>query len=195
MDIFFSDDDRRAYLGLLAEQGRAHGVEYLAWCLMTNHVHLIAVPVSERSLAKGVGEAHKRYTRRINFREGWRGYLFQGRFFSCPIEPSRLIAVVRYVLRNPVRAGLADQAWGYRWSSARWLVGSADSDPLVSDPGPLAEVDDWRTTLMISDGEDAVIRRHTRTGRPMGGEPFVTYVESMLGRVLRKRKPGPAPKR
>ena len=79
--------------------------------------------------------------------------------------------------------------------SARWLVGSADSDPLVGDPGPLAEIDDWRTTLMMSDGEDAVIRQHTRTGRPMGDESFVTYVESMLGRMLRKRKPGPASKR
>ena len=85
MDVFFSDNDRKAYLGFLAEQAQAHGVKYLAWCLMTNHVHLIAIPANEGSLAKGIGEAHKRYTRAINFREGWRGYLFQGRFFSCPI--------------------------------------------------------------------------------------------------------------
>jgi len=116
MDVFFSNDDRDAYLQLLAEQGEAHGVAYVAWCLMTNHVHLVAIPSEPDSLAKGIGEAHKRYSRMINFREGWRGYLFQGRFFSCPIEPSRLIAAVRYVLRNPVRAGLAKQPWGYRWS-------------------------------------------------------------------------------
>jgi putative transposase len=195
MDVFFSDDDRHAYLELLAEQGEAHGVEYLAWCLMSNHVHLIAVPASEGSLAKGIGEAHKRYTRRINFRQGWRGYLFQGRFFSCPIEESKLIGVVRYVLCNPLRAGLADQAWGYQWSSARWLVGSRESDPLVRDLGPLTEITDWRTTLGVPDDNHQAIRQHTRTGRPLGSEPFIDRIEGLLGRSLKKRKPGPAPKR
>ena len=191
MDVFFSDDDRETYLKVLAEQAQAHGVEYLAWCLMTNHVHLIAIPANEGSLAKGIGEAHKRYTRTINFREGWRGYLFQGRFFSCPIAPHRLIAVVRYVLRNPVRAGLAEQAWEYQWSSARYLVNSAVSDPLARKLGPLAEIEDWRTTLAIEDNDHSLIRQHTRTGRPLGDESFISYVEQLLGRRLKKHKPGP----
>jgi len=70
MDVFFSDEDRTKYLRNLAEQGERFGVSYLAWCLMTNHVHLIAIPQQEQSLARGVGEAHRRYTRYINFREG-----------------------------------------------------------------------------------------------------------------------------
>ena len=69
MDVFFSDEDRHAYLELLAEQGQTDGVEYLAWCLMTNYVHLAAVPCTESSLAKGIGEVHKRYSRMLNFRE------------------------------------------------------------------------------------------------------------------------------
>ena len=73
MPVFFSDDDRQAYIDFLAEQSRRFGVRYLAWCLMTNHIHLIAVPETEMSLAKGIGEARKRYSRMINFREGWRG--------------------------------------------------------------------------------------------------------------------------
>jgi len=84
-----SDEDRTTYLDLLAEQGGRYGIQFLAWCLMTNHVHLIVVPLHERSLAKGIGKAHKRYTRSINFREGARGYLFQGRFFSCPCPSSQ----------------------------------------------------------------------------------------------------------
>jgi len=192
MDVSFSNDDRDAYLQLLAEQGEAHGVVYVAWCLMTNHVHLIAIPAEPDSLAKGIGEAHKRYSRMINFREGWRGYLFQGRFFSCPIEPSRLIAAVRYVLRNPVRAGLADQPWGYRWSSARWLVGSTGSDALVSELGPLAEISDWRAMLAVPDEDHSLIRHHTRTGRPLGDESFVERIEDLLGRRLKKRRPGPS---
>jgi len=191
MDVFFSDDDRETYLKVLAEQAQIHGVEYLAWCLMTNHVHLIAIPADEESLAKGIGEAHKRYTRTINFREGWRGYLFQGRFFSCPIAPSRLVAAVRYVLRNPVRACLVGQAWEYPWSNARHLVDAVASDPLVREFGPLAEIEDWRATLAVEDDDHSLIRQHTRTGRPLGDEPFVGYVEQVLDRRLKKQKPGP----
>lgn len=195
MDVFFSDADRKAYLELLAQQGAAFGVEYLAWCLMTNHVHLLVVPSMVSSLAKGIGEAHKRYTRMINFRQGWRGYLFQGRFFSCPVEPSHLLAVVRYVLQNPVRAGLVNEAWEYPWSSAQWMVGARSDDPLVKQLGPLVEASDWNMLLKASDNEDCAIRNHTRTGRPLGDELFVGHVERVLGRKLRKRKPGPRPKR
>ena len=70
MDVFFSDEDREEYLQLLAEQGERFGVEFLAWCLMTNHVHLVVVPSNTEALAKGIGEAHKRYSRMVNFREG-----------------------------------------------------------------------------------------------------------------------------
>jgi len=70
MPVFFSDDDRRDYLGFLFEQGQKFGVQFIAWCLMNNHIHLIAVPENESSLAKGVGEAHKQYSRMIYFREG-----------------------------------------------------------------------------------------------------------------------------
>jgi putative transposase len=70
MDVFFSREDREKYLNQIREQGERFGVRYIAWCLMTNHVHLIAVPESESSLAQGIGEAHRRYTRYINFREG-----------------------------------------------------------------------------------------------------------------------------
>ena len=142
MDVFFSDEDRTTYLDLLAEQGGRYGIQFLAWCLMTNHVHLIVVPLHEHSLAKGIGEAHKRYTRSINFREGARGYLFQGRFFSCPLDVDYLLPAVRYVLGNPVRAGLVAQPWDYQWSSARWSMGLMEKDPLVHSLGPLAEIDD-----------------------------------------------------
>jgi putative transposase len=129
MDVFFCDADRAEYLKQLSEQGQRFGVQYIAWCLMANHVHLVAVPEEEKSLALGVGEAHRRYTRYVNFREGWRGYLFQGRFHSFPLGGSYLLAAVRYVLRSPVRAGLVERPWDYRWSSARWFVGERRDDP------------------------------------------------------------------
>jgi len=193
MDVFFSDKDRTEYLRNLAEQGERFGVSYLAWCLMTNHVHLIAIPQQEQSLARGIGEAHRRYTRCINFREGWRGYLFQGRFHSFPLEGSYLMAAVRYVLRNPVRAGIAKKPWDYRWSSAKWFVGERADDPLAVPSGMLADITDRRSFLLQEDAALRDIRRHSRTGRPLGSDSFLARLEQMTGRCLLPRKRGPKP--
>ncbi len=100
---FFNDGDYAAYLELMSEWCREEGVEIWAHCLMPNHVHLIAVPKSENGLRRAIGEAHRRYTRRINFREKWRGYLWQGRFASFIMDEPYLLAAVRYVELNPVR--------------------------------------------------------------------------------------------
>ena len=72
---FFCEEDYSAYLKLMAQWCAERGVAIWAYCLMPNHVHLIAVPQSEDALSRAIGEAHRRYTRRINFREKWRGYL------------------------------------------------------------------------------------------------------------------------
>src|SRR5687767_1519891 len=76
LPVFFSDDDRKLYLELVREGCARAGVRCLAWCLMDNHIHLILVPEDQDGLRKALGEAHRRYTRAVNFREGWRGYLF-----------------------------------------------------------------------------------------------------------------------
>ena len=86
------ETDRREYLGMLGEEIARHGVSVLVWCLMTNHVHFVAVPHREDSLAQGFGRAHWRYTRMKNFAAGVRGYLFQGRFNSCVPDESHLLA-------------------------------------------------------------------------------------------------------
>ena len=104
---FFCEEDYAAYVELMADWCKERGVEIWGYCLMPNHVHLIAVPRSEEGLARAVGEAHRRYTRRINFREKWRGYLWQGRFASFVMDEPYLLAAARYVELNPVRAGLA----------------------------------------------------------------------------------------
>src|SRR3989338_11311255 len=88
--VFFSDKDRREYLNILKVQASKTGVKIWAWCLMDNHVHFVAVPESETALAVCFGETHKRYTRHINLREGWRGYLWQGRFKSFLMDTSYL---------------------------------------------------------------------------------------------------------
>ena len=92
--------------------------DLFAWVVMPNHVHLIAVPHSADGLRRAIGEAHRRYTRQINFREGWRGHLWQGRFASFVMDEPYLLATARYVELNPVRAGLVTGPSEYPWSSS-----------------------------------------------------------------------------
>ena len=191
MDVFFSDTDRQDYLRLLQKHGRRHGLVFLAWCLMSNHVHLIVIPEHLESLAKGIGEAHKAYTRMVNFRQDTRGYLFQGRFASCPLGERHFFAALRYVLRNPVQAGLVEHASDWPWSSARWHLGIVDSDPLVGCHQLLEQIDDWNAFLLRGDDDVELLRRHTRAGRPLGGPEFVFLAELITGRKLVKRRPGP----
>ena len=194
---FFSDADYVVYRDRMAECCAKRGAVIWAWCLMPNHVHLVVVSQTAEALALAVGEAHRRYTRHINFREGWRGYLWQGRFASYPMDAAYALAAVRYVERNPVRAGLVEKAWEWPWSSAAAHV-AGRGDALVRLGGPLAaEVKDWRRFLMTEEDDKALgaLRQHGRTGRPLGSLEFVLKTESLLGRLLRRQKPGPRPKR
>jgi putative transposase len=159
---------------------------------MPNHMHLIAVPQSEEGLRRAIGEAHRRYTRQINFREGWRGHLWQGRFASFPMDETYLLAAARYVELNPVRAKLADRPEAYKWSSAIAHLEARD-DELVNVSPLLGLVGNWREFL--SQGgpphQMEALRHHERTGRPLGEEGFVGKLEKVLGRMLHRRKPGP----
>jgi putative transposase len=125
--VFFTDDDYRAYLDLLGEHTRLADVQVWAWCLMPNHVHLMLVPSSAEALRTALAKAHRRYSRLINFREGWRGFLWQGRFASCPLDERHALAAARYIELNPVRATLAPDAACWPWSSAAaHLTGQGD---------------------------------------------------------------------
>jgi putative transposase len=191
-ETFFCAEDYQAYIGLMREWCGYWKVEVWAYCLMPNHVHLIAVPPSEDGLRRAIGEAHRRYTRRVNFREGWRGHLWQGRFASCPLDEPYLLAAARYIEQNPVRAGLAGTPWEYPWSSAAAHVAGED-DALLTVTPLLALVGNWMDFLATGAPEDEVtaLRHHERSGRPLGREPFVVAVEGKLGRTLRRGKPGP----
>jgi putative transposase len=192
METFFGNSDYEAYLALLAEWCARAGTEIWAYCLMPNHVHLILAPRDEDGLRAALGETHRRYTRMINFREGWRGHLWQERFHSFPMDEDYLLACARYVELNPVRAGLVQRPEDWHWSSAgAHLDGTTDG---ITALAPLLDrVPDWRTFL--ADGMDeetlAAIRGNTRTGRPLGAESWLKKMENALDRKLRKARPGP----
>jgi putative transposase len=191
---FFHDDDYEAYLALMSEWCGKYQVQVWAYCLMPNHVHLIAVPETEEGLARTVGEAHRRYTRRINFRERWRGHLWQERFASFPMDERYLLAAVRYVEMNPVAAGMAVLPGEYRWSSAAAHLAGKD-DQLVKVKPLLDMVSDWQSFLTLTDEEElALLKKHERSGRPLGGVSFVERLEEELERLLRPAKRGPKPK-
>jgi putative transposase len=191
LDVFQSDNDRDAYLCFLSEETARYDVEILSWCLMTNHVHFVAVPHNDKSLARAFGEAHRRYTRMKNFAENVRGYLFQGRFGSCVLDEYHLMAAVRYIELNPVRAGIVRYAWEYPWSSARFHMGIIETDPLVKDQTLFGLVVDWQDFLFMEDITSSDrLRLATRTGRPTGGEGFIDKIQNLTGRTLQKGKSG-----
>jgi putative transposase len=192
--VFFTEQDRQTYLHELLVQTRQHGVAIWAYCLMTNHVHLVAVPAHPESLARAVGEAHRRYTAQVNRRAGWTGYLWQGRFASFPMEARHAVAAIRYVERNPVEVRLVAQAEDYPWSSARAHV-RGTHDPLLT-PCPLqTEIPDWRRFLAEPLTEwGRVLEQHSRTGRPLGEPAFIAQLEQRTGRRLQKQPPGRKPK-
>lgn len=199
-DVFFGDDDRRAYLALLRAHAEKYGLGILGYSLMTNHVHLVVVPAAPESLAKGVGRTHFRYTQRMQHLHDWTGHLWTNRFFSCPTDEAYCWAALRYVELNPVRAGLVASPWEYPWSSAAAHCAKA-TDPLLDLTLWQGSWTPARWQAWLARGTDeaelAALRASTHTGRPLGESSFIARLEEALSRRLhilpggrpRKRKP------
>ncbi|MBE9536503.1 MAG: transposase [Proteobacteria bacterium] len=192
-DVFFDDEDRQFYLGTLKQYSRKWSLDIWAYCLMTNHVHILAVPRSDDSLSKGVGRTNLVYTQYINRKYGRGGRLWQNRFFSTIVDRENYLwAVARYIENNPVRAGLVQTADDYRWSSCPAHV-SEIADGLLAGSRWLSadERKSYREFLMDgSGGEENIIRKATSAGRPLGGLEFVEKIGRVVGRDLVPMKPG-----
>jgi putative transposase len=196
-DVFFSDEDRRRYLLLLLEYSQKHALEIWAYCLMTNHVHLVAVPRAADSLAATLKPVDMRYAQHVNRRLHATGHVWQGRYYSCPLDDEHLWEAVRYVERNPVRARLATRAEKYPWSSAAAHCGRRKDPLLAGDLETRGVVRDWPAWLRVPDDREVlkVLRMRTRTGRPAGDAAFVARLEELSGRFLSPRKGGRPKKR
>ena len=191
--VFFQDQDWCNYLALVRAACIEASTKILAYCLMPNHVHFLLVPTHEDGLRAAMADAHRRYTRQVNFREGWRGHLWQDRFHSFVMDGPHLRAAIPYVEENPVRARLCGQAADWRWSSAAEAEGRSPETMVDWDLRErLVEASIHGDTTGPGDPVDA-IRLHTRTGRPLGADAFVQRVEIAAGRCLRPRKRGRKP--
>jgi putative transposase len=192
-DIFFDEADRQRYIQLLMEYTAKHGLKILAYCLMTNHIHLVCIPKRVESFGSVFRPLDLRYTQHFNLTRGTSGRLWQGRPFSCALDDEHLYAAVRYVERNPVRARMVRKAEQYDWSSAAAHCGLR-TDPLLSPLQGLVAVktEDWSAWLAEKDDEKmlAALRIRTRTGRPAGNKKFVAALEARLGRRLQPRSIG-----
>jgi putative transposase len=130
--VFFTISDYKLYLGLLRSHLARVRVRVLAYCLMRNHVHLVVVPQAPDALGVLFRRVHGGYAQYCNVRRGRTGHLWQQRYFSCPMSEQHLWSGLRYVERNPCRAGLVDRPEQYRWSSAAAHLGvEADRSGLL----------------------------------------------------------------
>ncbi len=153
--VFFQEADKQEYLNILGLNARLFKLQIWAYCLMDNHVHLIVVPEKIDSMTRALSLTHQLYTRMINFREGWRGYLWEGRFKSKLLNEQHLYAAVRYVEQNPVRAGIVKKAEDYRWSSALAHV-NKKPDKILAKFHLTREIPNWKEYLRGNDDENII---------------------------------------
>ncbi len=192
--ILDCDADREVYLHLLREDVALNGVSLIGYCLMSNHVHLIAIPHGADGLSLAMRRTHGRYASYWNARHQSSGHLWQGRYYSCPLDPPHLWKALRYTELNPVRAGLVSDASLWKWSSAAVHCGVIPGDGFITDEPWQSRwtADDWQAYLAsaAAESEIAEIRRCTHTGRPLGTEQFVHSLELSSKRRLAPQKGG-----
>jgi REP-associated tyrosine transposase len=193
--IFYNDADHLVYLDLLARYAEEHQMSVWAYCLMSNHIHLIAVPLRPDSLARALGRIHADYARHRNVIDRSCGHVWQARFFSCPLDHEHLWRAMANIERNPVRAGLVRAAEGYRWSSARAHLGWSRRESFLELGEWRAWYNSWRWREALLNGVDeeafqARLRDASVRGRALGSEVFVDRLEQKMGRKLRPNRAG-----
>ncbi len=192
--ILNSDTDREVYLDLLRENIEEHHASLIGYCAMSNHVHLVMVPRRIDALAKALKHTHGRYAAYWNGKYHSSGHVWQGRYYSCPLDQKHLWEALRYTELNPVRAGLVAEAEGWNWSSAAVHCGTREAEDWMSikEWTERWSTSSWREYLRAvgSEAEIAAVRQSTHTGRPLGTEEFVHELEKATKRALTPRKGG-----
>lgn len=188
--VFQDDTDFLLYLRWLQEISKDFSLDILSYCLMPNHVHFLVVPHYKDSLAKTFNILQMKYAQYFNKKNGLKGHLWQGRFYSCILDQMHLYAALRYIERNPVRAGLVKEPWGWIWSSALAHVSGERSNIDLADITSYIEqsmdFQQWRKFILETDEEKdlKLIRGNVSTGRPVGSKEFVAKLEKEFNRRL-----------
>jgi REP-associated tyrosine transposase len=189
--VFESDNDRLVYLALIVQHAKTRGVVIDGYCLMPNHLHLILTPLRDTAMARVLRDTNGRYATYLNSRQAASGHVWQGRYYSCPMDMEHLWNALRYVELNPVRAGLARRSDDYAWSSARaHLRGERDGITDLTSWASRWTTAGWREFVEAPSAGDEAIRDSTHRGRPLGSAEFVERLEKMMKRRLAPAKGG-----
>ncbi len=193
---FFGDRDYQLYRDLLCENAQKAGVDVWGWVLMPNHVHLILVPSDPDGLRRCLAPVHRHYAGVINTREQRTGHFWQGRFGCVAMDEAHLGAALRYVVLNPVRAGLVVRAADWRWSSLHACLDPERGDGMTRTDPVLSRYPDF--AQMVAAGEDerlsVSLRRAEAVGRPVGDARFLKGLEARSGRSLATERRGRKPR-
>lgn len=187
-DVFFTDEDRHYYLRILKEQSKKYGLQIEGYCLMTNHVHIVATPDDEKSLSKAIGRVHTLYTQYVNNFHNRSGHLWQNRFYSCVLDEDHFRESLRYVEMNPVYAGIVKRPWDYEWSSCKAHTGETESEILeIKNWNKRVLISEWKEYLLekVSESQIKKMETYIRTGRPLGSDSFISKLETKLNKRLR----------
>jgi len=199
--VFASDADYLFYLKNLKEWKQKLGCKVYAYCLMTNHVHIVIDPgEDEENLGKLMKRIAGRQTRYINKNEGRSGTLWESRYKSSPISNDEYLMICcRYVELNPLRAGMVESPEAYRWSSCRHKLGLEKADWLDVDPiyaglsdseeGRFSKYREWLDNP-VSESELKLVREAVQRGQLTGDGSFVEEVAKILGRRIEMRGQG-----
>jgi putative transposase len=191
---FFGDDDYALYRDLLGTHCHAAEVDVWGWCLMPNHVHLILVPSDPDGLRRALSRVHRIYAGVIQARRKRSGHFWQGRFGAVAMDEAYLVAALRYVSLNPVRARLVARAQDWKWSSTRAHLRGKD-DGLTARQAVREIIPDFAGLLASAPEQDLfnLLRASESIGRPLGSDRFLARIERLTGRVLKPGKRGPKP--
>lgn len=186
--VFLNNNDRKRYLSWIQEYSHKYSLSILAFCLMPNHVHFIAIPNKEESLAKTFNIAHMRYSQYFNKKIQAKGHLWQGRFYSCVLDEAHLMLAAKYIERNPVRANIVRKPWEWKWSSASTHINKEKSPIKLKDLFEIIEMSQETWRQYIDSKEEGMIldkiKTHTRAGRPLGEVDFIEELEKKFDKRL-----------
>jgi REP element-mobilizing transposase RayT len=188
-DIFLEDRDRHDFLDVLGSVTRHHHWLCRAYCLMTNHYHLL-VETPEPNLSRGMRQLNGRYTQRFDRRHRRAGHLFQGRFNGILVErESHLLELARYVVLNPVRAGLVQSAEDYPWSSLQATLGLAPAPDWLAAGEMLATFGSIRRYgEFVREGAAGRSPLSAVRGVVLGSDAFLASLRPRLGETAGQRE-------
>ena len=190
--VFFDDQDRVVYLKYLEESALKYELKIYAFCLMDNHVHFIVSPCHDKSMAFVFRVTHQKYSLYLNKRLKQFGHRWQSRFYSCLLLGGHIQKALRYVERNPVRAGMVDNPWQYAWSSARSHVGIKYNIITINDIKDYIGESSWKSYVTQYDQEEDLdnIRIGTMQEKAFGPMEMIEMIEKESGIKLTIRSQG-----